>query len=76
MNLIERVTASDREFLSEGEAAADAEGFGGDFQAWRGLFAFVFVLVNAQGDGADQVEREIEVIGDFFGAAHVFDVGF
>jgi hypothetical protein len=39
----------DREFLGQGEAAADAEGFAGDFQAWGGLFAFVFVLIDAEG---------------------------
>ena len=66
----------DREFLGQGEAAAYAEGFAGDFQAWRGLFAFVFVLIYAESDGADKIQRKIIVVGDFFGAADVFYVGF
>ena len=69
-------TGLDREFLGQGEAAAYTEGFAGDFQTWGSLFAFVFVLIYAQGYGADQVKGEIEVVGDFFGAADVFYVGF
>ncbi len=76
MNSIDCVTASDRKFLSEREAAANAECFGCDFETRRRLLAFVFVLIYAEGNRADQVQGEIVVVGDFLGAAHVFDIGF
>src|SRR5215469_10528629 len=64
------------ELVGEGEAAADGEGLTGDFQARRGLFAFVFAAVDHAGDVADELERKVVMAGDFFGRAKVFDVGF
>src|ERR1700687_427118 len=40
-------------FLNDGERAAQAEGARRNFEARRGLSAFVFVAVHSDGDGAN-----------------------
>ena len=52
--------------MDDGDAAADAEGEGGDLQAGGGLLSFVFVKVHLAADVADH--GGIETFGDEVGA--------
>ena len=52
-----------------------AEGLGGDFQTWRGLFALVFVLIHAQSYTTDEVKRESVMVCNFLGAAKILNIG-
>ncbi len=56
-----------------GEAAAEAEGFGGDFDSGGGLLALVFAAFDHANDAADEIGIEIVDAGDLVDGRRFFD---
>ncbi len=62
------------ELLRDRKWSPKTEGARGDFQARRGLLAFVLVAIDQERNFANQLQIEAVMIGNLLGAPQVFDI--